>query len=499
MQWRPRLSLLIGLLYTALAAINIAFFVFMILENQTDLLQNTFRYHSRSLVQEVMAGNTSRAPAQSDSDYFESIKDSLKGYDPRYGIIFDSDGQVLYRWDGSQDAPEAPNPYILERTSEMAGRDLIFKEPFSLELNEEDWTADIILPLDRPGKSVFLNIRLQIAAIHERMDEIRWQILLAILWGIIFHVLFGLFVYKIIFRRLTLLKDASAEMQSGNLSGRVTWNFSRGDELDDLGQSFNQMAGTIEEKVSTIESQLQTISRLNRTMQNELEIGKDVQRAFLPDFRNFQYLNPAFVYLPLREVSGDMCHLYPFGSEELGIFLGDAAGHGVSAALVTAMVTSAMDAAVQTNRQPGALFENINAELCGRLTSLFYSTGIFVLKKPGTLVHTGAGHVDCLLYRRKEEQFISLESQGTPIGLFPDMKYPEVETRYSSGDRLVLFSDGITEAWSGSRDFGSEGVRSLIQSTIHLQGEELADRIQSSIQEFRESATDDVTVLVLDL
>ena len=54
MNWKPRLSLQIGLLYTALAVINIAFFAFMILENQLDLLQNTFRYHSRSLVQSLM-------------------------------------------------------------------------------------------------------------------------------------------------------------------------------------------------------------------------------------------------------------------------------------------------------------------------------------------------------------------------------------------------------------------------------------------------------------
>ncbi|MBI40637.1 MAG: hypothetical protein CMF59_13645 [Leptospiraceae bacterium] len=497
MSWRPRLSLQIGLLYTALAAINIAFFVFMILENQTDLLQNTFRYHSRALVQDVMSQSDNLEVDSEEA--FALLERSLGEYEPQYGLIFDARGNVLHSWDGSITVPDNPSESILDRSRELAGREMVFRERFSLELNEADWTADIILPLNRASEPLFLNVRLKIAAIQQRMDEIRWHIILAILWGVIFHVLFGFFVYRIIFRRLSLLKDASTELQGGDLTSRASWDFVRGDELDDLGRSFNQMATTIEDKVSTIESQLDTITRLNRTMRNELEIGKDVQRAFLPDFRSFQSFHPAFVYMPLREVSGDMCNMYRFDSGETGIFLGDAAGHGVSAALITAMVTSAMDAALYTTHQPGALFEALNRELCRRLTSLFYATGVFVLLKDGKMIHTGAGHVDCLLYRRASDEFVALESQGTPIGIFPDMSYPEVTSEYSSGDRLVLYSDGLTEARSGTQDFGMPGVREMIQDTLHLKGEELASRIEASIREFRETDSDDVTLLALDL
>ena len=115
------------------------------------------------------------------------------------------------------------------------------------------------------------------------------------------------------------------------------------------------------------------------------------------------------------------------------------------------------------------------------------------------MIHTGAGHVDCLLYRRATDDFLSLESQGTPIGIFPDMKYPEVESSYQSGDRLVLFSDGLTEARSGQQDFGMPRVRELIRDSLDLKGDELAARIEKSIREFRETDSDDVTLLALDL
>ena len=498
MRWNPRLSLQIGLLYTALATINISFFVFMILENQTDLLQSTFKYHSNALIQEVIS-KQSNLDAQEDREaYYEQIGAVLQQYDIGFATMLDADGQILHSWDGSESAPQTVSDAKREKMSELSGRGLVFRERFLLELNEQDWTADALILLNESGSTEFLDLRIRIAAIEERMDGIRWHIVLAIVWGVLFHVLFGIFVYKMIFRRLGLLQDASAAMERGDLAARARWQ-ERGDELDDLGKSFNSMANTIEEKVSTIESQLTTISRLNLEMQNELDIGRDVQRAFFPDFRAFHDYNPAFVFLPLRDVSGDMCSMFRFSNNEVGVFLGDAAGHGVSGALITALVTSAMDATIQTTREPRDLLESLNAELCGRLTSTFYATGIYVLLGPNRILYTGAGHVDCLLYRKEKRQFVSLESQGTPMGLFADMQYPQLEAEYSPGDRLILFSDGITEARSGSGEFGMDGVRALIESTLHLHGKDLSGAIESSINDYRAVESDDVTVLVLDL
>ncbi|MCB1169976.1 MAG: SpoIIE family protein phosphatase [Leptospiraceae bacterium] len=501
MNWKPRLSLQIGLLYTALAVINIAFFAFMILENQLDLLQNTFRYHSRSLVQSLM-NRTSDLEAGRKEESHESLAGLLREYDAEYGIVFNSEGSVLYRWaskNGEGEAQPVVAPELLDRARELRGKEMVFRERFSIELNEDDWSADVILPLGQAGTETFVNVRMRIAAMQDRLRELYWQVALAILWGIVFHIIFGIFVYRIIFRRLALLEEASRSMRSGDLSARADWSFDRGDELDDLGRSFNDMALSIEEKVETIESQLVTISHLNLEMQNELDIGQDVQRAFLPNFAAFQDYSPAFVFLPLRQVSGDMCGLYRFSDGDVGVFLGDAAGHGVSGALITALVTSAMDALLPVRKEPSPLLESLNAELCGRLTSTFYATGIYVLIRSGSLLFSGAGHVNCFLYRRKEDTFFPLESQGTPIGLFEDMRYPQLTASYSKGDRLVLYSDGLTEAMSEKDAFGLAGVETMIRSTRELSGAELEKQIRQTYLSFRKSDTDDVTVLVLDL
>ncbi|MCB1138915.1 MAG: SpoIIE family protein phosphatase [Leptospiraceae bacterium] len=501
MNWKPRLSLQIGLLYTALAVINIAFFAFMILENQLDLLQNTFRYHSRSLVQSVM-NRTSDLNAGAEQGSYESLEELLREYDTEYGIVFDGQGSVLHRWNSKKMEGKAQpivEPQILDRARELRGKEMLFRERFSIELNEDDWSADVILPLGQEREETFVNIRMRIAAMEERLGELYWQVALAILWGIVFHIIFGIFVYRIIFRRLSLLEEASRNMHSGDLTARADWSFVRGDELDDLGQSFNDMALSIEEKVQTIESQLVTISRLNLEMQNELDIGQDVQRAFFPNFSAFQDYNPAFVFLPLRQVSGDMCGLHRFSDGDVGVFLGDAAGHGVSGALITALVTSAMDALLPIRKEPSPLLESLNAGLCGRLTSTFYATGIYVLIRSESLIFSGAGHVNCFLYRRREDSFLPLESQGTPIGLFEDMRYPQLTVSYSKGDRLVLFSDGLTEAMSETSAFGLDGVEAMIRSTLQLSGRDLEDQIRQTFLSFRKSDADDVTVLALDL
>ncbi|MCB1166919.1 MAG: SpoIIE family protein phosphatase, partial [Leptospiraceae bacterium] len=345
----------------------------------------------------------------------------------------------------------------------------------------------------------FLNVRLKIAAMDDRMAVLGRQITMAVLWGILFHLVFGIFVYRVIFRRLHLLEEASAKMQTGDLSARAIWNASRSDELDDLGNSFNQMAGSIEDKVNTIQNQLSTISRLNDEMQNELDIGKDVQQAFFPDFSAFQEFKPSFVFMPLREVSGDMCNLYRFKDGDVGAFIGDAAGHGVSGALITALVTSSMDGAIGRHKEPRELLESMNGELCRRLTSTFYATGIYVLIQKGRLLYSGAGHVDCLVYHRRKDEFSRLESQGTPIGLFEDMRYPQLEIPYEAGDRLVLLTDGLTEATAGDQEFGMERARELIRSTASMHSDALSRALENSIRSFRTSETDDLTLLVMDL
>lgn len=504
MKWRPRLSLQIGLLYTALAAINIAFFAFMILENQMDLLQNTFRYHSRSLIQTVVdrtdeiRGNPEFTRA-GNTEQLLSLDSLLQEYEAEYALVFDASGKVLHSYQGSQRPPNSPGEKVMERSRELRGREMLFRERFSMELYEENWAADVILPLENAGTEYYLNVRLRIASMQDRIQELYWQVALAILWGVVFHILFGVFVYRIIFRRLGLLKEASGRMQTGDLSSRAPWSFERGDELDDLGKAFNDMAGSIEEKMHTIQSQLETISRLNLEMQNELDIGQDVQQAFFPDFGAFEKYNPAFVFLPLRQVSGDMCNLYRFDDGSLGVFLGDAAGHGVSGALITALVTSSMDRVLETVQEPGKVMETVNAELCRRLTSTFFATGIYVLLGPDALSFSGAGHVDCLLYRRKKDSFVHLESQGTPIGLFEDMRYPQGRERYDTGDRLLLFSDGLTEAVSDSGQLGMEGAERLLRDTINLKGNAFERAIQDYLHSFRSLETDDITILALDL
>ena len=105
---------------------------------------------------------------------------------------------------------------------------------------------------------------------QERLTKLYYQIAIAFVWGLISHILFGIYIYRVIFTRVSILKDATDKMGMGDLSSRAVWKFNREDELDVLGQAFNGMAGKIEETI-------QTISTLNEEINKELKIGREVQ------------------------------------------------------------------------------------------------------------------------------------------------------------------------------------------------------------------------------
>ena len=112
----------------------------------------------------------------------------------------------------------------------------------------------------------FLLAHLNINTIQDRLRSIYYQVAGAVLWGVIFHILFAVFVFRLIFRRIAILKTASNEMAEGELSARAEWkkDVKKGyDELDVLGLSFNSMAENIQNKV-------ETISLLNQQIQEEL-------------------------------------------------------------------------------------------------------------------------------------------------------------------------------------------------------------------------------------
>lgn len=558
-----RLALRIGVFYTLLAITNIIFFSIMIFENQTDLLQNNFRYHSESIVSEVPQELANlrlrRDSGADDGESFAQLKLSLAPFDIPAFVVFDRAGEIWYRHQADADStadpaqltePQTVGPQLKARSEELLNQELVFRSRYSLVLNEEDFSVDLLLPLQGVGASgpekIFLNASLSVNDMQSRLNALYYQVAIAVVWGVAFHALFAFLLYRWIFRRLNDLKAASLDMAAGDLGARAAFadqsdgQGRHGDELDDLGASFNTMAASIQEKVETISDQFTTIRRLNDTIQLEMRIGKEVQESFGNVSPSFAQFRPAVFYQPLREVSGDIYNFYqltrrPEGPDFSGrhaLFFADATGHGVSAALITAIVvlsleellrgaglyespalsdigSTALFARPDRGLAPGDPEEfaaramtDLNRILASRLNPFFHATALILFfEADGGLVFSNAGHTPCYAVRPATREVFELAAHGTPLGMVAEMEIGCERVATRPGDKLLIYSDGYTEAHAGSggEEYSRERALELFQQSAHLPPDEILAALKADLFEHTRDFNDDVTMLVLEI
>ncbi|MBI3395759.1 MAG: SpoIIE family protein phosphatase, partial [Spirochaetia bacterium] len=448
------LSLQIGLLYMFLAVINILFFSAMIFENQSDLLLKNFKFQSDQVVSTVINDLEGIQISRESDENLAALAGALKAKGMNSFVIFGSDGDVWHRFPPDPNGEKTVPAALKRKSLEISGETADFRSRYTKELNQDDFSVQFLLPLrardgngkpkdkdkqtgkDMPGKdpaakepgtdpakdpakepvkepaakepaakepaqdpakkpgvdgrpdkqiaTVFLSTRVSIKEIQNRLKELYFQMGLAVAWGVLFHVVFGIFVYRVIFRRLGVLKDTSEKMAEGQLSARADWKSKRGDELDELGEAFNNMATSIEDKVATI-------SKLNEQIQQELEIGKEVQELFLPPAFALKKHHTATFFKPLREVSGDVYSVFDLSDKYRGLFFADASGHGVSAALVTTITLMNLENVLKETINPQQVLGRLNQIMSDKFQSSFYATSVFCLIGDGVVVYCNAG------------------------------------------------------------------------------------------------------------
>ena len=233
----------------------------------------------------------------------------------------------------------------------------------------------------------------------------------------------------------------------------------------------------------------------------ELETARQIQRSILPKHPPAVHgLSIATHYDSMAEVAGDFYDFVVTPSGQLGVLVADVSGHGVPAALVASMVKIAL--AVQDEMaDPGLVLTRMNRALCGRF-ELAYVTATFALIDPRarTLTYAAAGHPAPLLVRA-DGHVDSLDERGMVLGFLPDAPYASATVHdLRAGDRLVFYTDGITEAsrtdgeFFGDRQFHEALTIGLSQPADRF----LAALIDRARRWTGADFADDVTVVVVD-
>lgn len=234
-------------------------------------------------------------------------------------------------------------------------------------------------------------------------------------------------------------------------------------------------------------------------IEHELRVAAEIQRALMPEGRRdgsfFQAMGAS---LPSRSIGGDFFEYIDTDDGSIGVVLGDVAGKGPAAALLTAKIQGLFSAQVGGS-SPAASMRLVNTGLLKRQVDARYATVFYATLSPdGALSYCNAGHNPPIVVGATGVR--SLTGSGMPVGLFAGATYGDEHTRLEPGDVLVIYSDGVTEALNlASEEYGDARLAEVTSAQRTAPLEDLVQRIVTSVQAFANGASqsDDVTVLVV--
>jgi sigma-B regulation protein RsbU (phosphoserine phosphatase) len=241
--------------------------------------------------------------------------------------------------------------------------------------------------------------------------------------------------------------------------------------------------------------------RRSAEAQREIDEALRIQRKLLPaSMPQVEGLEIATSWQPAAGVGGDCFDALSFGQKTLAITISDVVGKGIPAALLMSNLQATVRAFATEASQPAELCHQVNRVLCGhiaegRFISFFYC---LVDAEEGGLTYCNAGHYPPILIRA-DGDVERLAAGGPVLGVFPDGRYEQGVASLRSGDRLVLFTDGITEVRNDADDeFGEERLVAAAVANRTCSAPALQARLADIVSTFSGgSFQDDATLIVM--
>ncbi|MBO0719184.1 MAG: SpoIIE family protein phosphatase [Blastocatellia bacterium] len=240
-----------------------------------------------------------------------------------------------------------------------------------------------------------------------------------------------------------------------------------------------------------------------KNLEQELSMARQVQVALSPvAFREPEHFEVSTQSIPSRYVGGDFYDLIPLKDGRSVFVLGDVSGKGIAAALLAAMAQGALQAQFAADLPLTSVINSLNTVLVQRSASnSFITLFCAVLDPDGHFSYINAGHNPPILVRAGGETEL-LTTKSVVLAAFDFANYHEHETRLGSGDVVVIYTDGVTEAVNSNNEmFGDERLEKLVRKSAALSAEEIKNRILDDLLGFTRGLPqgDDITMIVLKM
>jgi sigma-B regulation protein RsbU (phosphoserine phosphatase) len=249
--------------------------------------------------------------------------------------------------------------------------------------------------------------------------------------------------------------------------------------------------------------QVYTSERRLSSIENELAIARQLQFSILPtttpDTRN---LRVAAVYEPMTAVAGDFYEFLPVDDFRAGFLVADVSGHGVPAALIASMIKVAAQSISGYADDPSALLHRLSqilSDLRGQFVSAAY---LWIDTQKHVARYSAAGHPPLLFWCAACAEINRIESNGPLFGTPCHPEFPTREFSFTSGDRFLLYTDGLSEPENANGDaFGDQQIERIFRENKSRPASELSLLLLNDVRTWLPASTqqqDDITFLMID-
>lgn len=246
----------------------------------------------------------------------------------------------------------------------------------------------------------------------------------------------------------------------------------------------------------------QELAEAKETAEQQLHI---LQRALIPTKPTVGAgYETASIYIPAyteQQIGGDFFDVFDTQDGKIGILIGDVSGKGIKAASMAAAARSTVHAFAYESLSTAEALTHANAVLCSQAdpdSASFVTMFLAVLDPPtGTLMYASAGHPPAAVYRADGSVEL-LEQSSLPVGIIEEVQYYEAETLLGHSDKIVLYTDGVSEARHSGQLFGTEGIEAVLRRCGHEPSDHVMGELLTAAKDWGEGRlTDDTAIIVI--
>ena len=325
--------------------------------------------------------------------------------------------------------------------------------------------------------------------------------LVALSVTILFILIYALSLWRTIIRPVLMIRNETAYFAANNALSGLLKKIKRRDEIGGLATTFEDMT----EKINRYITELTTVTAEKERISTELNVATKIQSDMLPqgyppfperkDFDLYATMSPA------KEVGGDLYDYLLLDDDHLMLVVGDVSGKGVPAALFMVIAKTLLSSHGAQGLSPKEIFETTNNQLCkGNETGLFVTCWLGILTfSTGELRFVNAGHPYPVVYRKESDEFSYLKTHPNfVLAGMDDLPYKEHSITLNRGDRIFVYSDGVTEATDAKEElFGEDRLLAAMNGTQSMNAPDTLKAVRAAIDEFVGEAEqfDDITML----